>query len=101
MSTSHGGDAGLPAAVDHPNKKFTTIIIYPTGKETQHRFGKTNVSSNRVGKIRFSDAGEDHHSHGVVHPGLPTGRTHDHMLFAAQSQIGTGPRSPQKLGVST
>lgn len=25
----------MPAAVDHPNKKFTTIIIYPTGKGTR------------------------------------------------------------------
>lgn len=31
MSTSQS-DPGLPAAIDQQNKKFTTIIIYPTGK---------------------------------------------------------------------
>lgn len=35
----------MPAAVDHPNKKFTTIIIYPTGKGTRDTCPR-NVSSN-------------------------------------------------------
>lgn len=33
MASSSHSDPGLPSAIDqHQNKKFTTIIIYPTGK---------------------------------------------------------------------
>jgi hypothetical protein len=41
MSSSQS-DTEFPAGIDHQNKKFTTIIIYPTGKTSNEKSKERN-----------------------------------------------------------
>jgi len=41
MSTSQSGSE-FPTGIDQQNKKFTTIIIYPTGKISNEKFKEPN-----------------------------------------------------------
>jgi hypothetical protein len=101
MSTSQS-DPGLPAAIDQQNKKFTTIIIYPTGKVLMKnpKAGKHN-HMQICPRCCFSDAGEDNHTHGVMHFGFPAVGPDGNMLSEAEGQISEGSRSSEKFGVST
>lgn len=102
MSTSQS-DPGLPPAIDQQNKKFTTIIIYPTGEILMKNpeTGKHNNHMQTLGALCcFSDAGEDNHTHGVVHSGLPAVSPHGNMLLEAEGQISEGSGSSEKFGVS-
>lgn len=95
-------DPVLPTALDHPNKKFTTIYVYPTGENSAGIIPKRTWQKYYydIAFCCFSDAGEDNHPHGVVHFGFPVARPDGHMLFEAQGEISKGSRPPEKFGVS-
>lgn len=79
MSTSQS-DSGLPAGIDHQNKKFTTIIIYPTGKISNEKFkGPNNLKCKYF--CRSSDSGEDNHTNGIVYFGFSVVGANGDMLF--------------------
>jgi len=80
MSASHS-DPVLTGGVDQQNKKFTTIIIYPTGNvRTKHPTSFIACKCNTY-CCCFSDSREDNHTYGVVYIGLSVISSDDNMLF--------------------